>query len=357
MDRRGFLAATAALPAISLSRELYGIPKVQASNYPTLQEAINAAGVGGAIFVSGQHTIDHTLNHLERQLLIGEGASFGSLSPEGTTITSNVTSGFGHILPHNNQIIGIELRGPRTYDDINFSSSGPNVDCFSIDGSPRIIDSKITLWRNVAQLNSGTYYGLVRGGEIVRCVGGFLANHRVYNFSFEGARFALCDSVCDSDSSSSLWEGLKFMGGSIEGYRAAFNGIYDASFSQTYFETRNKTNIVYGFNMNNHSDPEMHLALNNCKIFMNHTDRFINYSGFPDATLTSIGNTIEVGSTIASDEATVSKAGHSYLVPNYPQHNGKITTLGDVKRFRNSVSESELKYINSENYLANKNIL
>jgi hypothetical protein len=278
--------------------------------------------------------------------LVGDGYGYGAGAPEGSVIFTTATSGYGHILPSNNTIDSIELRGPRAYDDETYTSSGPDVDGLSVTGSVIIKNSRFILWRRVATLVASCYYGTMIGGEIDRCEAGFMAEHQVFNFSFNDIRSRFCNNVCGSTSYH--WENLKFIGGSVEGYSRAFNSLRTASFFGTYFETFNDVDTVIVFNNATTSDPLMSLTLDGCLIFMNHTDRFINYSGYPAGVLTTIGNHIEVGTTIADDGAS-----HIFLFVS-AAHTGKVCMLNDSIKGRLAVPPTEVVYINNEPAIVNK---
>lgn len=355
MDRRALIKSiTAGVVLLNTGLAFANSSKLaNVTDYPDIQSAINAAGIGGTIyFPHGTYSVPK-LTFLAHQIILGDGFSQAAGGSLGTIIKSTVTSGSAFILPFNNKVMNIEIQGTRDFNESSLAMTGnSSADCFDITGNPTFSRVRVRSWRNIGIIRTNCYYGKAFGCEFDRCDNVFKSTTTpVYNFEFNHTKILNCNGVIGGNA---LWRAVKFIGGSIESYGAAFNSIGNISLANVYLETFVDDRRVFVFNGVNNNASNMGINLTDCDIFMNHTDRFINFSGKPEATLRSTGNRLIVGTTIEDDTATAGTTSHTYLYVS-PNHMGKVT-MDDTVEFRGFATEIDLNYINNQNAIERQNI-
>lgn len=304
--------------------------------------AVAAAGIGGIVyFPAGDYRFSTEIVIPGFQRWVGETFELGAGTSSATALTYTGSSGVGIRVSGSTNIIWENLvyqNSALTYTDATFSTAGSTAYGFSLTGNIIAQGCVFRSWYRVFDLLE-SYYCKFFSCQFSRCETAFVASSQVFNLELHGVSTNLVN-VVTAGSGGFRIENLKVLGGSHEGFRAAFNGIVDASFFGTYFETTNTVDTNYGFFSDAPPD-DVALRLYGCKVFLNYLDRFVNLSGLGNATFVSMGNSLEVGITKAA-----SGANHVYVVPP-TANSGRLTMAGDALTGRGAVNVNQLTYISS----------
>lgn len=258
-----------------------------------IQNAIDAAGESGEVIFPaiGVFLCAGSLTGLDFQTWRGATYELGAGTAQ-ASLKCSKTSGTFITAGANCRFENIRFLGVISYTDATGATANSTCIAISLPNSVTLKDVSFEL-QYICLRTSAAYYARIYGGDVSRC-GQFvlMMDNEVYDFHIDGTNFRLCNVVTGSDDTPiRRVQNLKMMGGSVEGFTAAFNSIRVASFFGTYFENQVHAG-AFGFNSDASFNDEVSITIVGCLIFINNLDRFVNYSGLDGGTFVSIGNTI-----------------------------------------------------------------
>lgn len=286
-----------------------------------IQNAIDGAGVSGNVFFPiGVYLCSGSLTGLNFQTWRGECYELGAGTAK-ASLRCTLTSGTFITAGSNPVFDNIRFLGVVTYTDSSGATADSTCVAISLPNHATFKHCAFELQYKCLR-TSAAYYVRMFGGDVSRC-GLFMdmQDEDVYDFQVDGTNFRLCSAITASDDTPKRKvQNLKFMGGSVEGFNAAFNGIRSASFFGTYWENQGRDVSAFGFNSDASFTDDTSITLIGCLIFINHLDRFVNYSGLTGGTFVSIGNTIGCSDVTGENQY--------YFVP-MDAGTGRVVMLGD----------------------------
>jgi hypothetical protein len=202
-----------------------------------------------------------------------------------------------------------------TYNEVTKNLSGTTASCIKVQDDVQIHSCNFYFWSVCIELGGATYYTRFYNNEFVRSTTAFLSGPiGAYDVHIDSPTSRAVNVFISGDPTSPP-RNVKIFGGSIEGYEKIAENFIDLSIFGTYFETIPERAGAFAIEPNGNSSS---VSLYGCLIYLNHTDRFVNMSGYDQCMLYSAGNVFDgvapAGSIIfyLPDTGTVNLAGDRF---------------------------------------------
>lgn len=286
------------------------------------QNAINAAGNGGVVFVPvGNYRLSGQLTLLPLQTLYGEGYYLGTGGSPATQLYFTGTTGPAITCTSNFTLRNLLLRG--TY------STNALQGVYANGGSPFFDNCQFYDFGTAVYLNA-SYYAYFHNCEW-SSNGICVQANACYNVHFVRPRASTCTDFLYTTSNGVV--GCSIHGGSIETFTTAFNfgaGGNVLSVFGTYFESSVAGTNAYGVSCAA-SDT---INLFGCTIYLTNMNRFVNASGLANVNINAGGNRFVCPNTsttvpiayVLPSSGDVNLKGDNWVSATYATYSSNLST-------------------------------
>lgn len=174
-----------------------------------------------------------------------------------------------------------------TYNDTTKVLSGTSATAIVLTDNMTVNYCTFSTWFRVFDLGAQAYYIRTNAVEFNRCSTGYdSSNGSTYDLGIY-APISRDTTTFFRGSASEPSRDIKIFGGSIEGYSTVAVYFLDLSLFGVYFETIPQRAGAFAI------DPSVSgasVSMFGCTVYMNHTARFVNFSGLTYAGLVGSGN-------------------------------------------------------------------
>lgn len=303
-----------------------------------IQKALDAGGEFSSVWLTGVHRITAKLKLHKGQRLVGGSDSWFINTNSGTTwagplsgtlpkygIFYDSSTGEAIETEEGSILEGFHLWG-RGYTTLGVDIQKPNP--ATIHAATGVKNTKFLAARNLSvyyfqtafHSTGGDYYSRYDHVEVTRCTKAFKWDLATFNQIFNGCVLRVVDMPFEF---ASYARGIKWFGGSIEGYTQKtqirpYSSLY---FSGTYFETMNDLAVipsVFEF-----IGGAALLKIEGCDVYLNHCLSFVNANNQQGLTIQSSGNRFVVNS------GSITAVPVAYSVPSTAL-NGRYSLKNDA---------------------------